>query len=187
MCVSVCAPQGVAQMAGSSDAGTRSATVQQALAVVDLGRQATTAYGRPDLTRRLALTRLRLADPAFQVFVVGEFKQGTSSLVNALLNAPVCPVDDDIATSVPTAVGFGETAAAAVLRDPGGDPSDPDRRPLRDPIPIEDVARHVTEGAEPDGEHRVVSVEVTLPRKLLADGLVLVDTPGVGGLGSAHS
>lgn len=33
----------------------------------------------------------------------------------------------------------------------------------------------------------MTSVEVTLPRKLLAGGLVLVDTPGVGGLGSAHS
>ena len=29
--------------------------------------------------------------------------------------------------------------------------------------------------------------EVTLPRRFLAGGLVIVDTPGVGGIGSAHS
>lgn len=173
-------------MAGNPDAGKRSASVQQALAVVDLGRQATKAYGRADLSQRLALTRQRLADPAFHVFVIGEFKQGKSSLVNALLNAPVCPVDDDIATAVPTAVGFGDPPSAAVLLDPGGDPADPDRHPIREEIPVDQVAGHVTEAADPTGQRPVSSVEVMLPRKLLTDGLVIVDTPGVGGLGSAH-
>ena len=121
------------------------------------------------------------------MFVIGEFKQGKSSLVNALLNAPVCPVDDDIATAVPTAIGFGDPPAAAVLFDPGGDPSDPDRQPIREAIPVEQVAHHVTEAADPTGERKVSSVEVELPRKLLTDGLVIVDTPGVGGLGSGHS
>jgi GTPase SAR1 family protein len=174
-------------MAGNPNAGERSATVRQALSVVDLGRQAATAYARPDLANRLSLTRKRLADPAFHVFVIGEFKQGKSSLVNALLNAPVCPVDDDIATAVPTAIGYGDPPAAAVLFDPGGDATDPTREPIREEIAVEEVARHVTEASDPTGERKVSSVEVKLPRKLLTDGLVIVDTPGVGGLGSAHS
>jgi GTPase SAR1 family protein len=174
-------------MAGNPNAVERSATVQHALSVVDLGRQAATAYSRPDLDERLALTRRRLSDPAFHVFVVGEFKQGKSSLVNALLNAPVCPVDDDIATAVPTAIRFGDPPTAAVLFDPGGDGPDPTREPVRREIAVEQVAAHVTEAARPDDEGRISSVEVSLPRKLLSDGLVIVDTPGVGGLGSAHS
>ncbi|HEX6166274.1 MAG TPA: dynamin family protein [Acidimicrobiales bacterium] len=174
-------------MAGNPNAGQRSATVQQALSVVDLGRQASTAYERADLDQRLALTRKRLADPAFHVFVIGEFKQGKSSLVNALLNAPVCPVDDDIATSVPTAIRFGDPPAAAVLFDPGGDTADPTREPIREAIAVDQVASYVTESADIGGERRISSVEVSLPRKLLSDGLVIVDTPGVGGLGSAHS
>jgi hypothetical protein len=175
-------------MAGNPNAGERSATVQQALTVVDLGRQASTAYDRPDLDQRLALTRKRLADPAFHVFVIGEFKQGKSSLVNALLNAPVCPVDDDIATSVPTAIRFGDPPSAAVLFDPGGDTADPTREPVREAIAVDQVASYVTESAPlGGGERRISSVEVSLPRKLLSDGLVIVDTPGVGGLGSAHS
>ena len=51
-------------MAGNPNAGQRSATVQQALSVVDLGRQASHGVRtfRPRPTR-LALTRRRLADP----------------------------------------------------------------------------------------------------------------------------
>lgn len=174
-------------MAGNPNAGERSATVQQALSVVDLGRQAAKAYARPDLDERLALTRKRLSDPAFHVFVIGEFKQGKSSLVNALLNAPVCPVDDDIATSVPTAIRFGDPPTAAVLFDPGGDELDPTRTPIREPIAVDQVAGYVTEATDLDDDRTVSSVEVSIPRKLLSDGLVIVDTPGVGGLGSAHS
>jgi predicted GTPase len=179
-------------MAGDPNAGARSQAVQQALAVVDLGLQASSAYKRPDLVDRLRATRRRLADPAFHVFVVGEFKQGKSSLVNALLNAPVCPVDDDIATSAPTAVRYGTEPAAAVLLKPEGadEPRDGDGEPpepIRQEIQIDQVARYVTEAANPDNKARVSSVEVSLPRKLLADGIVIVDTPGVGGLGSAHS
>ena len=37
------------------------------------------------------------------------------------------------------------------------------------------------------GEPRVGGVEVRIPREMLAGGLVLVDTPGIGGLGSAHA
>ena len=76
-------------MAGDPNAGARSPAVQNAHGVVDQGRPATTPDPRPPHTARLATTRKRLSDPAFHVFVIGEFKQGKSSLVNALLNAPV--------------------------------------------------------------------------------------------------
>ena len=85
----------------------RSPLVQRALATVGLAHKAATAYGRPDLADRLRASGQRLADPSFQVLVVGEFKQGKSSLVNALLGEDICPVDDDIATAVPTLMRFG--------------------------------------------------------------------------------
>lgn len=173
-------------MAGNPNADQRSASVQQALSVVELGIRAATAYSRPDLEKRLVLTRKRLSDPAFHVFVIGEFKQGKSSLVNALLNAPICPVDDDIATAVPTAIRYGDPPSAAVLFDSGGD-GEAEREPEREQIPVDQVARYVTEASDAAEERRIQSVEVSLPRKLLSDGLVIVDTPGVGGLGSAHS
>ena len=178
-------------MAGSSNGEARSDAVQAALSVVDLGTRAATAYRRPDLAQRLTQTRTRLLDPSFHVFVVGEYKQGKSSLVNALLNAPVCPVDDDIATSAPTAVRYAEEANAAVLLRPPADDrpgaADETPDPIREQIPVDRVASYVTEASNPANERRVHAVEVGIPRKLLAGGLVVVDTPGVGGLGSPHT
>ncbi len=80
--------------------------------------------GRQDLVQRLENTQARLRDPNVRVVVVGEFKQGKSKLINALVNAPVCPIDDDVATSVPTAVGYGEEPAAYVLMRPAGEDGD---------------------------------------------------------------
>ncbi|HLT10059.1 MAG TPA: dynamin family protein [Micromonosporaceae bacterium] len=157
--------------------------VTHAAQVVDLALRACEAYHRPDLTGRLTTVRRTLADPAVHIVVAGEFKQGKSSLVNALVGANVCPVDDDVATAVPTYVRHGENAEARLLYD--GDP------PQRSPIPLEDVRAHVIEGGraaplDPNAP-RVIGAEITLPRRLLQGGLVLVDTPGVGGLGSAHA
>src|SRR5690606_22520287 len=97
------------------------------------------------------------------------------------VSASVCPVDDDVATSVPTMVRHAEPPTAALVREPSGG-----GEPERTPIPIGELAAHVCESGNPDNRQRISYAEVGLPRALLAGGLVLVDTPGVGGLGSAH-
>ncbi|MFC5996039.1 dynamin family protein [Pseudonocardia hispaniensis] len=156
--------------------------VPAAVDLVDLALKATTAYQRPDLGARLQLTRKRLADPNVRVLIVGEFKQGKSQLVNALVNAPVCPVDDDISTAVPTVVRHAETTSVTLVRESADD----DRPPERTEVPIGQLAEYVSEAGNPANRAGLSYAEVGLPRKLLAGGLVLVDTPGVGGLGSAH-
>jgi hypothetical protein len=156
---------------------------EQAAAILQLGARAARAYGREDLADRLAASLRRLNDPSIRVLVVGEFKQGKSSLVNGLLGAPVCPVDDDVTTSVPTAVGYAEEVTVTAYHDP----VDQDGPPRAERIDLADLAEHVSEAGNPDNVRRLRAVEVALPRDLLRQGLVLVDTPGVGGLGSAHS
>nr|WP_239522616.1 dynamin family protein [Geodermatophilus sabuli] len=146
------------------------------------------ACERPDLHRRLRQVKARTASPGVRVLVVGEPKQGKSSLVNALVGAPVCPVADDVATVVPTVVRAGETPRATLVVATGtGDPAagaDVDELPTeRVPVPIEQVAARVT-GA---GTERLVQAEVELPRRLLDGGLELVDTAGVGGVGMARA
>ncbi|WP_214371311.1 dynamin family protein [Pseudonocardia sp. H11422] len=157
--------------------------VPAAVDLVDLALKATTAYERPDLGARLRQTRKRLADPNVRVLIVGEFKQGKSQLVNALVNAPVCPVDDDISTAVPTVVRHAETTSVTLVRESG---TDDERPPERTEVPIGRLAEYVSEAGNPGNKAQLSYAEVGLPRKLLAGGLVLVDTPGVGGLGSAH-
>ncbi len=156
---------------------------EQAATTLQLGARAARAYGREDLADRLAASLQRLGDPTIRVLVVGEFKQGKSSLVNALLGAPVCPVDDDVTTSVPTAVVYAEEVTVTAYHEPGGQGGPP----RAERIDLAELAEHVSEAGNPANVRRLRAVEVALPRDLLRQGLVLVDTPGVGGLGSAHS
>jgi signal recognition particle receptor subunit beta len=132
---------------------------------------------RDDLCARVAGARARLDRPTTVVCVVGEFKQGKSSLVNAIVGSEVCPVDDDIATSVLTLVRHGEQPGAIVRRRVDGEPA-----PQR--MSVEEAMRHITATAE--GAERVERVDITVPSAALADGLALVDTPGAGGLRAGH-
>ncbi len=157
-------------------------------ACLELGVQAAEAYKRPDLGDRLHHLVSHIGDPDVQVVVVGEFKQGKSSLINALVNAKICPVDDDIATAVPTVLRHGDEKQAWAVVAPVTDGAPPpEGSEERRPIPFEQVPAYATELGGVDHTIHVKGVEIELPRKLLSEGLVLVDTPGVGGLGSAHA
>ncbi|WP_273942995.1 dynamin family protein [Kutzneria chonburiensis] len=145
--------------------------------LLDLAIRATTAYRREDLGERLAVARRRLLDPEVRVLVVGEFKQGKSLLVNSLVDAPVCPVDDDLATAVPTLVRHAPEPSVVLVGD--------DEQQRRS-VPIDQLAQHVSEAGNPGNRERLRYAEVGVPRTVLSGGLCLVDTPGVGGLDSAH-
>ncbi|WP_346136248.1 dynamin family protein [Lentzea roselyniae] len=142
---------------------------------VDRALAAIARYERPDLEARLRQARARLQDDRVRLLVVGEFKQGKSMLVNGLLGAPACPVFDDVATSVPTVVRYAEQPVVTLVR---GD--------SRIEVPVDQLAAYASESGNPDNKERLDHVEVGLPRPILGEGLELVDTPGVGGLGSVH-
>lgn len=149
------------------------ARVDDLLAAAD---QAIRAYKRTDLADRLERTRRRLDDPYCRVVVVGEYKKGKSSLINALLNSSTCPVDVDVATAVPTVVRYSDQPCAFATWD------SPDGDPHEEPVDLASVAGLAIESG--DRERVVRGVEVGVPRRMLRSGLALVDTPGVGGLAS---
>lgn len=153
------------------------------LTILDQMMSLTNQYGRSDLAEGLGVIRTRILDPSVRVLVVGEYKKGKSSLVNGLIGVEVAPVDDDIATSVPTVLRYGEVARAILTREP----PEPGGSPSTEEIAITDLASFVSELGNPGNIKRARVVEAWIPRKLLQGGLVLVDTPGVGGLGSAHT
>jgi hypothetical protein len=140
------------------------AALAQAVAVI-------AKYDRPDLSARLRQARERLLADDVRVLVVGEFKQGKSMLVNGIVSAPVCPVEDDIATAVPTEVRYADPAIVNLVG----------KNDSRTPVPLDQLADYACEPSTFDGY-----VEVGVPRAVLKGGLVLVDTPGVGGLNSVH-
>src|ERR1700761_653221 len=159
-----------------------------AVQTVELALRASTAYQRPDLAVRARQALQRLHHPQVRVLVVGEFKQGKSMLVNALVDAPICPIDDDISTSVPTVVRYEDRPSVTLVRSAQGGAAsgDDDEREERSQVPVEQLASHVSEAGNPGNRAGLKYAEVGIPRHLLADGLELVDTPGVGGLGSVH-
>jgi hypothetical protein len=138
------------------------------------------SLGREDLVGRATAAGARLHRPSTIVCVVGEFKQGKSSLVNGLLGADVCPVDDDLATSAITLVRFGEEQSAVVRRRDG-------EQAVAEQIAVGELGGWVSERGNPGNEKRVERVEITTPSAILRQGLALVDTPGMGGLGAGHA
>ncbi|MDQ3824693.1 MAG: dynamin family protein [Actinomycetota bacterium] len=154
------------------------------LDIIDRAIGLTGPGDRKDLAQRLVHTRRRLLDPTVRVLVVGEFKQGKSLLVNALVDAPVCPVDDDISTAVPTEVHYSKTPVASLVRSTGNTDGD---HLTRVEVPLQELAAHVSEAGNPANRQGLLRAEVGIPRQILADGLVLVDTTGVGGLSSVHT
>jgi GTPase SAR1 family protein len=138
------------------------------------------SLGRDDLCRRLTAAGARLARPSTIVCVVGEFKQGKSSLVNGLLGASVCPVDDDLATSAITLIRHGDQPAAVVRRFDG-------EHTISEKVAPDEIGRWVTEQGNPDNKLGVERVDIAVPSAVLKQGLALVDTPGMGGLGAGHS
>ncbi|MEJ3746707.1 dynamin family protein [Actinomycetes bacterium KLBMP 9797] len=165
-------------MVGSAMPAAREEEPGAARWLADLDRVARVAAraDRPDLVERLGRTRARLVAEDVPVAVVGEFKQGKSTLINALLRTDVCPVDVDVVTAVPTIVRHGTPPTVRAY------PSDEAASPV--PVPFARL-RECVAGGEVDGQ-RLRAVEVRLDRRLLDGGLSLVDTPGVGGLDSAH-
>jgi hypothetical protein len=157
---------------------TQTELADRALALAD-------SAGREDLRRRLVLARSRIDDRSVRVVVVGEPKQGKSQLVNGLVGAPICPVDDDLVTAVPTHVRNGPTPRAVLVRarsmdDAAWNASEAELE--REVVPVDALAERLPWATDPAGLGGLVRAEVELPRTFLAGGLELVDTPGIGGL-----
>lgn len=155
--------------------------VHDIIAAIDAGQQVASRRGRDDLGQHLEQTRSRLATNAVSVVVVGEFKRGKSTLINALLQSAVCPVDADVVTAVPTTVSWSREPRVSTFYR-----SDDGSELIEKVVALDDLELMVTEEADPGDPHRERSVEVGLPHRMLQSGLRLVDTPGVGGLDSAH-
>jgi hypothetical protein len=120
-----------------------------------------------DEARELAA---RVSEGRFYVACIGQFKRGKSTLINALIGAPVLPVGFIPVTAVPTVIRFGERQRARIrARDCS----------WRE-IAILDLDEYVSEEHNPENSKGVVGVEVFVPSPLLAAGMCLVDTPGLG-------
>ncbi|MFC4123660.1 dynamin family protein [Nocardia rhizosphaerae] len=138
------------------------------------------AAGRDDLVGRLAQVAERVRDPRHRIVVTGHLKQGKSRFVNALLGLDVCRVGDDTTTVIPLHLSYGAVQRAhLVLTAPGAEET-------RVQIPFGEIGEIDARSPLAEGR-RIARIEAELPNQLLADGVVLIDTPGVGGHGSTST
>ncbi|HTV54356.1 MAG TPA: dynamin family protein [Terriglobia bacterium] len=112
----------------------------------------------------------RVSEGRFFLACIGQFKRGKSTLINALVGAPVLPSGFIPVTTVPTVVRFGGERKARIRGKNGG----------WQEIPVSDLSLYASEEHNPENAKGVAGVEVFLPSPLLADGMCLVDTPGLG-------
>jgi GTP-binding protein EngB required for normal cell division len=123
----------------------------------------------PRLEREARTLAQRLADKRFFVACLGQFKRGKSSLLNALVGRVVLPTGVVPVTAIVTILRYGP-AKAEVHFENGS----------RANVPTEKIAEFVSEQSNPANSKGVAVVEVFVPSELLASGMCLVDTPGIG-------
>jgi small GTP-binding protein len=129
------------------------------------------------LHRHLAAARTRVAEDRFNLVVLGEFKRGKSTLINALLRRNVLPTGVVPLTSVVTTIAAGEHDRLRVYFTDGHE----EERPLGE------LAEYVTEARNPANRLGVELARVELAHDLLRGGLELVDTPGIGSIHSHNT
>ncbi|MDQ1909060.1 dynamin family protein [Paenibacillus sp. GD4] len=128
----------------------------------------------PDSVFLTQLEELRseLYDDFCTVVVLGEFKRGKSTFVNALLGEELLPVDVTPTTATINAIHYGEQSGLAVYKQDGS--------VEREELSAEALRKYSVDGAANPEEVRYL--KITMPAPLLQPNVVLVDTPGVDDL-----
>ena len=114
--------------------------------------------------------REKIENNVFNLVVLGQFKRGKTSLINALLGSEILPTAVVPLTSIATILKYGEIFNITVY--------------FKDGKVIEtepaSLTQYVTEKGNPRNEKDVQEVVITYPSSYLKDGVRLIDTPGVG-------
>jgi small GTP-binding protein len=111
----------------------------------------------------------KLRTNRFNLVVMGAFKRGKSTLINALLGEAVLPTAIVPLTSVVTILGYGDRLSIQVHFQNGE---------TRE-IGKEELVNYITEKGNPQNRKGVREVEIAYPSHYLKDGVRIIDTPGV--------
>ncbi len=119
----------------------------------------------------------RVAEGRFYVACVGQFKRGKSTVINALIGTSLLPTGVIPVTMVPTVIRYGDRPSARIRF----------QMKAWSAVPVENLDEYVTEEKNPENAKAVTAVEIFFPSPLLASGMCLVDTPGLGSVFEANA
>jgi predicted GTPase len=170
-------PAGEWQAAGASTKPDLEALhnyTQNKLALADqlrMIRQGLKALGRENAEQQCGELMVKLAEDRFVLAVLGQFKRGKSSLMNAIIGKELLPTGVLPLTSAITILKYGPTERMLVHRNDSG---------FDEELPLSDLPGFVTEKGNPGNGKNVKTVRLELPVPFLQRGVEFVDTPGVG-------
>ena len=138
----------------------------------DLNRLADLAaeFGAEHLAVTTRFVAARVSEGRFYVACVGQFKRGKSTLLNAVVGQAILPAGVLPVTSVPTILRHGSSLAARLRMLAFG---------WRD-IQANEIEEYISESKNPENVKGIEALEIFVPCPLLASGMCLVDTPGLG-------
>jgi GTP-binding protein EngB required for normal cell division len=133
---------------------------------------------RPASLLHLTELNARLRESRLQVAVLGQFKRGKSSFLNALLGAEVLPTAVLPLTSIPIFVRAGRQLAMQIHFH-NAEPTEnlvyshADEMQKR----LREIA---TEEGNPQNRLGIECIDIHHPSPVLTEGTILIDTPGIG-------
>ena len=157
----------------------------------------------------------RMQKQEMTLAVIGQFKRGKTSLVNRILGDDILPVGIVPITAAVTRIRYqqqdgaeqaagteqqdGAEQAAGTEQPDGAERPDAEqntaahsarvwlRNGLCEEVPAQELHRYISEQENRNNELGVAEVELCTDADFLKDGLVLVDTPGVGSVHENNS
>lgn len=111
----------------------------------------------------------KLQDNEITVAVIGQFKRGKTTLVNSMLGKRLLPVGIVPVTAAVTRIEYGEELSRVYFTNG-----------LSEDIDVSQLHEYISEQENKNNEKNVAEVLLKTESEFLKDGVVLVDTPGVG-------
>lgn len=127
---------------------------------------------------RLLFLRNRLEAGRFHLAVLGQFKRGKSTLLNALLGQALLPTSVVPVTAIPTFLEYGPDLRIRVCFQEDKPSTEFAGKTREESAEI--LRGFVTEEGNPKNRLGVGQVDIFLPAPILQHGVVLIDTPGIG-------
>ena len=132
-------------------------------------------HGLVEFRSMLSIIIDRLESKSFEIALFGRVSSGKSSLLNSIVQSEILPVGVNPVTAVPTRLIYGPTPRLIVKYA--------DKNPEQ--FETSELSKFVTEQHNPANLKHVTQVVVELPSPRLSDGVVFVDTPGLGSLATS--
>ena len=132
---------------------------------------AMSALGLEKSADELQELMIKLAEDRFTLAVLGQFKRGKSSLMNAIIGRQLLPVGVLPLTSVITTLRYGPSERLLIEKKGFS---------FLKELPITALKDYVTENGNPGNEMGIETACVEIPVPFLRRGLEFVDTPGIG-------